>query len=61
MWTPTDFGGILKIIQVNERYYGANKMQIELFLYSEQIGNKYYEETTELEKCQGEISPEYLR
>ena len=36
-------------------------MQIELFLYSEQIGNKYYEETTELEKCQGEISPEYLR
>ena len=25
----TDFGGIFKIIQVYERYDGANKMQIE--------------------------------
>ena len=28
-WTQTDFGGIFKIIQVYERYDGANKMQIE--------------------------------
>ena len=27
--TQTDFGGIFKIIQVYERYDGANKMQIE--------------------------------
>ena len=67
MWTPTDFGGIFKIIQVYERYNGANKMQIEQHWvipqtvpYSEQIGNnKYYEEITELEKWQSEISPEY--
>lgn len=29
LWTQTDFGGIFKIIQVYERYDGANKMQIE--------------------------------
>ena len=29
MWTQRDFGGIFKIIQVYERYDGANKMQIE--------------------------------
>ena len=41
---------MFKIIQVYERYDGANKMQIE----------QYYEElTTELEKWQSEISPEY--
>ena len=47
---------------------GANKMQIdntELFLklfhiQCKEIGNnKYYEETTELEKWQSEILPEY--
>ena len=27
--TQTDFNGIFKIIQVDERYDGANKMQIE--------------------------------
>ena len=27
--TQTDFGGIFKIIQIYERYDGANKMQIE--------------------------------
>ena len=66
--TQTDFSGIFKIIQVFERYDGANKMQIaqhELFLklfhiQCKEIGNyKYYEETTELEKLQSEISPEY--
>ena len=42
-----------------------NKMQTELFLklfhiQCREIGNKkYYEETTELEKWQSEISPEY--
>ena len=29
LWTQTDFGGMFKIIQVYERYDGANKMQIE--------------------------------
>ena len=29
LWTQTDFGGIFKIIQVYERYDGANKMQTE--------------------------------
>ena len=38
----------------------------ELFLklfhiQSKEIGNKYYEETTELEKWQSEISPEYWK
>ena len=53
---------IFKIIQIYERYDGANKMQIEqhrvnigslkLFhIQSKEIGNnKNYEETTELEK-----------
>ena len=54
------FGGIFEIIQVYERYDGANKMQIEqheLFLklfhnHCKEIGNnKYYEEKTGLEKC----------
>ena len=57
------FGGIFKIIQVYERHDGANKMQIEqhkLFhIQCKEIGNnKYYEETTELEKWQSEILPE---
>ena len=55
---------MFKIIQVYERYDGANKMQIdntELFLklfhiQSKEIGNnKYYEETTELEKWQSKF------
>ena len=59
LWTPTDIGGIFKIIQMYERYDGVNKMQIDstelllkLFhIQSKEIGNnKYYEETTELEK-----------
>ena len=29
LWTQTDFGGKVKIVQVYERYDGANKMQIE--------------------------------
>ena len=29
LWTQTDFGGIFQIIQVYERYNGANKMQIK--------------------------------
>ena len=70
LWTQTDFGGIFKFVQVYERYDGANKMQIdntELFLklfhiQCKEIGNnKYYKETTELEKWQTEISPEYWR
>ena len=28
LWTQTDVGGIHKVIQVYERYDGANKMQI---------------------------------
>ena len=33
---------------------------LKLFhIQSKEIGNKYYEETTELEKWQNEISPEY--
>ena len=66
LWTQKDFGGIFQIIQVYERYDGANKMQIEqhlkLFRFKlfhiqcQEIGNnKYYEETTELEKWQSEI------
>ena len=64
-------GGNVKIIQVYERYDGTNKIQIlnntELFLklfhiQSKEIGNnKCYEETTELEKWQSEISPEHWR
>ena len=67
LWTQTIFGGIFKIIQVYERYDGANKMQIEqhyklffkLFhIQCKEIGNnKYYEETRECEKWQSEISP----
>ena len=66
LWAQTDFGGTFKIIQVYERYDGENKMQIdntELFLklfhvQCKEIGNnKYYEETTECEKWQSEISP----
>ena len=67
LWTQTDFGGILKIIQVYERYDGENKMQIEQhwvnpqtvqYIQCKEIGNnKYYEETTECEKWQSEISP----
>ena len=65
-----DFDGIFKIIQVYERYDGANKMQIEQHLsYSSNCSifsaeklettSTTYEETTELEKWQSEISPEY--
>ena len=70
MWTQTDFGGIFKIIQVYERLYdGANKMQMEqnwvitqTVPYSEKTGNnKYYDEKTEPENWQSEISPEYWR
>ena len=70
MWTQTDFGRIFKIIQVYERYDGANKMQIDQHWvipqtvpYSEKIGNKLVlrEKTKELEKWQSEISPEYWR
>ena len=69
LWTQTDFGVIFKIIQIYERYDGANKMQIEqhwviglkLFhIQSKEIGSyKNYEGTTELEKWHSEISPEY--
>ena len=59
---------MFKIIQVYERYDGENKMQIEQHwvipqtvpysVQTEEIGNKkYYEETTECEKWQSEISP----
>ena len=72
LWTQTDFGGVFKIIQVYERLYdGANwkgnlnntELFLKLFhIQSKEIGNnKYYEETTELEKWQSEISPEYWR
>ena len=64
-----DFGVICKIIQIYERYDGANKMQIEqhwviglklLHIQSKEIGNnKNYEGTIELEKWHSEISPEY--
>lgn len=63
-----DFGGIFKIIQIYERYDGANKMQIDktdlflklFYIQCEEIGNKKYcEESRELEKWQIEISPEY--
>ena len=39
------------------------ELLLKLFhIQSKEIGNnKYYEETTELEKCQSEISPEYRR
>ena len=39
------------------------KLFLKLFhIQSKEIGNnKYYEETTELEKWQSEISPEYWR
>ena len=72
LWTQTDFGGIFKIIQV----YELSVMMVqtkcklnntELFLklfhiQCKEIGNnKYYEETTELEKWQSEILPEYWR
>ena len=66
--TQTDFGEIFKIIQVHERYGGAKKCKLnnaELLLKlfhikcKETGNNKYYEEATELEKWQGEISPEY--
>ena len=57
---------LIKIIQVYERYDGANKMQIEqhcvkLFqVQCREIGNnKHHKEKTELEKWQSEISPEY--
>ena len=61
LWTKTDFGVIFKIIQIYQRYDGANKMQIEqhwvidlsetVSYSSKEIGNnKNYEETTELEK-----------
>ena len=65
LWTQTDFGGIFKIIQVYECYDGENKMQIEqhwVVPYSVQRNWKQQalgEETTELEKWQSEISPEY--
>ena len=59
LWTQTAFGKIFKIIQIYERYDGADKMQIEqhwviglkLFhIQSKEIGNnKNYEGTTELE------------
>ena len=58
-----------KIIQIYERYDGANKMQIEqhwviglkLFhIQSKEIGNnKNYEGTIELENWHSEIPPEY--
>ena len=70
LWTQTDFGVIFKIIQIYERYVGANKMQIEqhwvigltetVSYSSKEIGNNNnHEETTELEKRHSEISPEY--
>ena len=70
LWTQTDFDVIFKIIQIYQRYEGANKMQIEqhwviglsetVSYSSKEIGNnKNYEETTELEKGHTEISPEY--
>ena len=59
---------MFKIIQIYERYDGANKLNNTelsiglklLHIQSKEIGNnKNYEETTELEKWHSEISPEY--
>ena len=65
----TDFGGIFKITRFISVYMMVQTKcklnNIELFLklfniQCKEIGNnKYYEETTELEKWQSEISPEY--
>ena len=65
------FGGIFKIIQVYERHDGANNRKIKCKLNNTELilklfhiqckeigNNKYYEETTELEKWQSEILPE---
>ena len=58
--------GYLKLFRfMVERYDGANKMQIEQHSvsYSSNFSifsaKKYHEETTELEKWQSEIPPEY--
>ena len=68
--TQTEFDGIFKIVQVYERHHmmvqakcklNNTELFLKLFhIQCKEIGNnKYYEETTELEKWQSEISPEY--
>ena len=58
---------IFKIILISERYDGANiigklnntELSLKLFhIQGKEFGNKCYEETTQLEKWQGEISPD---
>ena len=65
LWTQTEFGVIYKIIQIYERYDGANIIgklnNTELFLklfhiQSKEFGNnKCYGETTQLEKWHGKV------
>ena len=66
--TQTEFGVIFKIVQIYERYDGANiigklnntELSLKLFhIQSKEFGNnKCYGETTQLEKWQSEISPD---
>ena len=66
--TQTEFGVIFKIIQIYERYDGANiigklnntESSLKLFhIQSKEFGNnKCYGETTQLEKWRSKISPD---
>ena len=65
--TQTDFGRIFRIILSVKCKLNNTKLFFKQFhIQSKEIqleigNNKYYEKTTELEKWQNEISPEYSR
>ena len=53
----------MSVMMVQTKYKLNNtELFLKLFyIQCKEIGNKYYDETTEVEKWQSEISPEYWR